>query len=73
YDNLDFYLNLYKNNYRQLFRKFKTNIIEFTNYKENYIFYKKLLQMDLNTKEQINYTIPLRVRYTTHYNKYLSK
>ncbi|MGU8679081.1 hypothetical protein ACV3Q3_13060 [Clostridium perfringens] len=72
-DNLDSYLNLYKNNYRQLFKKFKTNIIEFTNYKENYNFYKKLLQMNLNTKEQINYTIPLRVQYTTHYNKYLSK
>lgn len=72
-ENLDSYLNLYKNNYKQLFRKFKTNIIEFTNYRVNYIFYKKLLQMDLNTKEQINYTIPLRVRYTTHHNKYLSK
>lgn len=64
--NLEYYNNLYKNNIKSFYKKYKTNRINFSNYLENY----KYLQWLLNNKDNIKdykYKAPLKVVYTTKY------
>lgn len=74
-ENLEYYKTKYKDRYKDLFRKYKTNKSNFSNYLHNYKTLMKLKSIDkYRCKDKIiteySFQIPLPVVYTKHYKKH---